>query len=379
LVYLNILSLIESSYAQTKILDILDLVKDNSDMIIKNNDTKQDEKDIAKKVKKPIESEIKKLETEEDEVTLRPRKLDEIVGQEMVVRQLKLIIDSAKIREKLPEHILFYGQPGLGKTTMANLISNEMNANFRVITAPSLQKIGDLVSILVGLEPNTVLFIDEIHRLKLPLEESLYSAMEDGQVDLIMGKGNGISTLRMDLNPFVLIGATTQLGKISKPLKDRFPTVFQLQSYNSTDMFILIERSSDILKLKLDDDSKFLIAQRSRGVPRVANNILKRLLDYQTVHKMREVNLVQTTEFFEELGVFDQGLTRSDLKYLDSLKDGSLGLKTIASIMMEDPETIELVIEPYLIHLGFIEKSSEGRNLTLKGVDKLKKLNSKIV
>jgi holliday junction DNA helicase RuvB len=348
-------------------------------MIIKNNDTKQGDKDIAKKVKKPIESEIKKLETEEDEVTLRPRKLDEVVGQEAVVRQLKLIIDSAKIREKLPEHILFYGQPGLGKTTMANLISNEMNSNFRVITAPSLQKIGDLVSILVGLEPNTVLFIDEIHRLKLPLEESLYSAMEDGQVDLIMGKGNGISTLRMDLNPFVLIGATTQLGKISKPLKDRFPTVFQLQSYNNTDMFILIERSSNILKLKIDDDSKFLVAQRSRGVPRVANNILKRLLDYQTVHKMKEVNLVQTNEFFEELGVFEQGLTRSDLKYLDSLKDGSIGLKTIASIMMEDPETIELVIEPYLIHLGFIEKSSEGRNLTLKGKDKLAKLNSKIL
>jgi holliday junction DNA helicase RuvB len=348
-------------------------------MIIKNNDSKQDEKDIAKKVKKPLESEIKKLETEEDEVTLRPRKLDEVVGQEAVVRQLKLILDSAKIREKLPEHILFYGQPGLGKTTMANLISNEMNANFRVITAPSLQKIGDLVSILVGLEPNTVLFIDEIHRLKLPLEESLYSAMEDGQVDLIMGKGNGISTLRMDLNPFVLIGATTQLGKISKPLKDRFPTVFQLQSYNNTDMFILIERSSDILKLKLDDDSKFLVAQRSRGVPRVANNILKRLLDYQTVHKIKEVNLAQTNEFFEELGVFDQGLTRSDLKYLDSLKDGSLGLKTIASIMMEDPETIELVIEPYLIHLGFIEKSSEGRNLTLKGRDKLAKFDSKIL
>ena len=347
-------------------------------MIIKNNDTKQSVVDSTKKIKKPIESEIKKLEIEEDLVTLRPRKLDEIIGQSSVVRQLKLILDSAKIREKLPEHILFYGQPGLGKTTMANLISNEMNANFRVITAPSLQKIGDLVSILVGLEPNTVLFIDEIHRLKLPLEETLYSAMEDGQVDLIMGKGNGISTLRMDLNSFVLIGATTQLGKISKPLKDRFPTVFQLQSYDNTDMFVLIDRSANILGLKLDDDSKFLIAQRSRGVPRVANNILKRLLDYQTVHKMKEVNLVQTNEFFEELGVFEQGLTRSDLKYLSSIEDGSLGLKTIASIMMEDPETIELVIEPYLIHLGYIEKSSEGRNLTLKGKDKLSKFDSNI-
>ena len=364
--------------AQKKCLDKLPLLKLNQVMIIKNNDSKQDNKEVLKKLKKPIESEIKNLEVEEDMVTLRPRKLDQVVGQEAVVRQLKLILDSALIREKLPEHILFYGQPGLGKTTMANLISNEMNANFRVITAPSLQKIGDLVSILVGLEPNTVLFIDEIHRLKLPLEETLYSAMEDGQVDLIMGKGNGISTLRMDLNSFVLIGATTQLGKISKPLKDRFPTVFQLQSYNNTDMFVLIERSANILKLKLDDDSKFLIAGRSRGVPRVANNILKRLLDYQTVHKMKEVDLAQTKDFFDELGIFDQGLTRSDLKYLSSIKDNSLGLKTIASIMQEDPETIELVIEPYLIHLGYIEKSSEGRNLTLKGKDKLSKFDSKI-
>jgi holliday junction DNA helicase RuvB len=347
-------------------------------MIIKNIDSKQSPKTDSKKTKKDIDSTIKKLEIEEDEITLRPRKLDEIVGQESTVRQLKLILDSARIREKLPEHILFYGQPGLGKTTMANLISNEMDANFRVITAPSLQKIGDLVSILVNLEPNTVLFIDEIHRLKLPLEETLYSAMEDGQVDLIMGKGNGISTLRMDLNSFVLIGATTQLGKISKPLKDRFPTVFLLQNYNNTDMFILIERSANILKLKLDDDSKFLIAQRSRGVPRVANNILKRLLDYQTVHKIKEVTAEQTEDFFEELGIFELGLTRSDLKYLDAIKESSLGLKTIASILMEDPETIELVIEPYLIHLGFIEKSNEGRNLTIKGRDKLSKFDKKL-
>jgi holliday junction DNA helicase RuvB len=351
-------------------------------MIIKNNETQIDPKNITKPAldKKSLEntSTIKKLETEENEATLRPRKIDEVVGQEAVVRQLKLIIDSAKIRDRLPEHILFYGQPGLGKTTMAGLISNELEANFRVITAPSLQKIGDLVSILVGLEPNTVLFIDEIHRLKLPLEETLYSAMEDGQVDLIMGKGNGISTLRMDLNSFVLVGATTQLGKISKPLKDRFPTVFQLQSYNSSDMFILIDRSANILGLKMDDDSKFLIAQRSRGVPRVANNILKRLLDYQTVHKMKEVNVDHTESFFEELGIFELGLTRSDLKYLSSIKTSSLGLKTIASIMQEDPETIELVIEPYLIHLGFIEKSSEGRNLTLKGRDKLEKYDESL-
>jgi Holliday junction DNA helicase RuvB len=372
-------------------------------MIISNNDS-QNNQSLDKKIKSAkikttkLKSEtttkniniIKKLETEEFEAEsnsgvdletvdttknlLRPNKLVDLIGQGHIVKQLKLILDSALIRETLPEHLLFYGQPGLGKTTLASLIANELGANFKVITAPSLQKIGDVVSILVGLEPNTVLFIDEIHRLKAPLEETLYGAMEDGQVDLVMGKGNGISTLRMDLNSFVLVGATTQLGKLSKPLKDRFPTIFQLESYNIGDMFLLVERSCRILNINIEDDAKLVICNRSRGVPRVANNILKRLLDYQVVHKYEALDKILVLEFFDELGIFDNGLTKSDLKYMKCLVSGVLGLKTIGSMMQEDTETIELVIEPYLIHLGYIVKSSEGRGLSLLGKNTIRNI-----
>lgn len=351
-------------------------------MIISNTEAAPTKVPTKKKVAKIVDpkkvqsqefqdlEEIKSLETEEDVVVLRPKKLSDLVGQANVVKQLKLILDSAVIRQTMPEHLLFYGQPGLGKTTLASLIANELKANFKVITAPSLQKIGDIVSILVGLEPNTVLFIDEIHRLKAPLEETLYGAMEDHQVDLVMGKGNGIDTLRMDISNFTLVGATTQLGKLSKPLKDRFPSIFQLESYDVHDMFLLVERSCNILKINIEDDAKMLICKRSRGVPRVANNILKRLLDYQVVHNK---NLVKADieYFFEQLGIFDEGLTKADLKYMRALLDGSKGIKTIASVMMEDPETVELVIEPYLLHLGYINKSSEGRSLTGIGKEKL--------
>jgi holliday junction DNA helicase RuvB len=314
--------------------------------------------------------EIKNLETQDDTPVLRPKSLKDLIGQANIVRQLKLILDSAVIRQTMPEHLLFYGQPGLGKTTLASLIANELKANFKVITAPSLQKIGDIVSILVGLEPNTVLFIDEIHRLKAPLEETLYGAMEDGQVDLVMGKGNGIDTLRMDINSFTLVGATTQLGKLSKPLKDRFPSIFQLESYDVAEMFLLVDRSCSILKINIEDNAKLLICKRSRGVPRVANNILKRLLDFQVVNN-RALNLADVEDFFGELGIFDNGLTKADLKYMRALLEGSMGIKTIASVMMEDPETVELVIEPYLLHLGYINKSSEGRSLTNIGKEAL--------
>ena len=361
-------------------------------MIISNNDAniqstksldkkvktqKENTKKIPEKTPKSSPSIIKTLETEEDVIDnpdqvisqniLRPKRLDDLIGQGTIVRQLKTILESALIRETLPEHILFYGQPGLGKTTLSSLIATELNCNFKVITAPSLQKIGDVVSVLVGLEPNTVLFIDEIHRLKAPLEETLYGAMEDGQVDLIMGKGNGLSTLRMDLNKFVLVGATTQLGKLSKPLKDRFPTIFQLESYNIGDMFLLVERTCKILGMNINDDAKMLVCNRSRGVPRVANNILKRLLDYQVVHNHSELSKIYVLEFFQELGIFDNGLTKSDIKYMQSLLGGVMGLKTIGSVMQEDIETIELVIEPYLLHLGYILKSVGGRTLTNLG------------
>jgi holliday junction DNA helicase RuvB len=300
-------------------------------------------------------------------IALRPQSLDDYIGQDKMVRQLKIILQSAKIREKMPEHMLFYGQPGLGKTTVSNLISKELKANFKVIAAPALQKTGDVVSLLVNLEPGTVLFIDEIHRLRAPLEEVMYSAMEDQKVDLLMGKGNGASVARLDVNEFMLIGATTQLGKLSKPLKDRFPTIFQLEPYTEAEILQLVDRNCALLKLKLSEDAKMLICHRSRGVPRIANNILKRLLDYQIVHKTKEVDFVQTEDFLLEVGIFDKGLTRADLTYMRALLNGTVGLRTLGGMLLEETETLEQVVEPYLIYLGFLDKSSGGRKLTAKG------------
>jgi holliday junction DNA helicase RuvB len=342
--------------------------RQSGDEVLEPINESTETKKLKTKIKTSEPSTIQKLEQEEDVIQLRPSRLDEVVGQANVVRQLKLILDSCQIRSVMPEHILFYGQPGLGKTTLANLIASEIGANFRVITAPSLQKVGDIVGILVGLEPRTVLFIDEIHRLKAPLEETLYSAMEDYKVDIVMGKGNGASTLTMDINPFVLVGATTQLGRLSKPLKDRFASIFQLETYSDLDMHKLIERSCSIIGLNLTETAIDLVCDRSRGVPRIANNLLKRLLDYQVVSGLNELKIAEVKNIFVDLGVYQRGLTKSDLTYLKALQDGSsLGLRTLASILQEDIDTVEQVIEPYLLHLGLIDKTISGRSLTTKG------------
>jgi holliday junction DNA helicase RuvB len=302
-------------------------------------------------------------------VALRPQSLDTYIGQDKMIRQLKIILESAKIRERMPEHMLFYGQPGLGKTTVSSLIAKELGTSFKVIAAPALQKTGDVVSLLVNLEPGTVLFIDEIHRLRAPLEEVLYSAMEDRKVDILMGKGNGASVARLDINDFMLIGATTQLGKLSKPLKDRFPTIFQLEPYSEPEILQLVERNCNLLKLKLSEEAKMLICHRSRGVPRIANNLLKRLLDYQIVHKTKEVNFIQAEDFLLEVGIHEKGLTKADLTYMRALLNGTVGLRTLGGMLLEETETLELVVEPYLIYLGFLDKSSGGRKLTPRGKD----------
>lgn len=329
--------------------------------LIKNDKTETISKNLI------LEWQAKDIDKETN-VSLRPSGLDGYIGQTNVVKQLKLILDSAKIRQTLPENILFYGQPGLGKTTLASIISQELGCNFKVISAPSLQRIGDLVSLLLNLESKTVLFIDEIHRLKAPLEEVLYTAMEDKQIDLVMGKGHGAKATRIELTEITIVGATTQLGKISKPLKDRFTAIFHLEPYTKLEIIKLIEQNSNLLSLKLSQETKELVAEYSRGVPRITNHLLKRLLDYQTVHSLDEISTVQTQAFFHELGISELGLTKSDLKYLQSLNQmDALGLKTLASILMEEAETLELVTEPYLLHLGFIHKSSKGRTLTPKG------------
>jgi holliday junction DNA helicase RuvB len=341
-------------------------------MIMSSNKEQEEQKrkKQGSKVHKPLP--IEKEFWGEDDVNLRPEALDEYIGQGHMIKQLRLILDSAKIRKTLPEHLLFYGQPGLGKTTIASLISAEMQAHFKIIAAPGLQKIGDLVSILVSLEPKTILFIDEIHRLKAPLEETLYSAMEDRKVDLVTGKGAGGTVARLDIEAFTLVGATTQLGKLSKPLKDRFPSIFHLEPYKDEDMLKLIERNCKLLNITMSQGAKMLICKRSRGTPRIANNIMKRLLDYSIVHGAVSMDEVTVTTFLHEIGILDRGLTKTDIRYLKSLTDGSIGLKTLSGMLLEEADTIEMVVEPYLIYLGFVDKSSEGRRLTPKGQDFLK-------
>lgn len=349
-------------------------------MIVSSKDQEEENK-IATPEQKPIEkNNLDWLTNREEEefLQLRPNSLKDYIGQDKLRKQLSLILESSKIRDRLPEHLLFYGQPGLGKTTIASLISREIQANFKVIAAPSLQRVGDLVSILVNIEPKTVLFIDEIHRLRAPLEETLYGAMENFQVDLVMGKATTAKAVRIDLPPITIVGATTQLGKLSKPLKDRFTNVFHLQAYNPSEILELIDRNSVVLKIKLDEESKMLICQRCRGVPRVTNNLLKRIRDYQLVHKIKVINKAKTEEILDELGIYKNGLTLADLNYLRSLENGANGLKTLSAILMEESATVETVIEPYLLHLGFIDKAIEGRKLTYKGREFLNKIDGKI-
>jgi Holliday junction DNA helicase RuvB len=317
-------------------------------------------------LKQPKKSKV--LEDKSNDLeSLRPKQILNYIGQNSIKKQLNIILESSRIRQKLPEHILFYGPPGLGKTTLASLISNELNLNFKTISAPSLQKQGDIVTLLLNLEPKTILFIDEIHRLKSLLEETLYTAMEDRQVDLVMGKGAGAQSTRLNLPEFTLIGATTMLGKISKPLKDRFASIFQMQPYTNLEIISLIEKNTVLLGLNLENSAKEYIASRSRGVPRVVNNILKRFLDFQVVHNLKILDLKTTQSFLLDLGILDFGLTMAEINYLKAVKENPLGLQTLANILNEEIETIEYNLEPYLMQLGFIDKTSRGRIVTLKG------------
>ncbi len=334
-------------------------------MIISSSDSKAIK---ASKTSKILKEKEFTLDKEVDfNPKLRPQLIKDFIGQNKIKNQLQIILESSLIRGVLPEHILFYGQPGLGKTTLASLISSELGAGFKVLAAPSLQKQGDLVTLLLNLEPKTILFIDEIHRLRAPLEETLYTAMEDKQVDLVMGKGAGAQSARLDLPEFTLVGATTQLGKISKPLKDRFPSILQLDKYSDSEVLELIERNADLLGIKLNDEAKVFLCRRCRGVPRVTNNLLKRLLDFQVVRNIKILKKSDLELFLGELGVFENGLTHSDIIYLKSLINGTKSLNSLAGILMEEAETIEQVVEPYLTYLGFIDRNSSGRILTSKG------------
>jgi len=320
--------------------------------------------------------EIEKFEEENRyEATLRPSSWEEYIGQERIKKNLKVFIEAAKQREEALDHTLFFGPPGLGKTTLAYIISNKMEANIKVTTAPMIEKAGDLAAILTNLEELDILFIDEIHRLSPAVEEILYSAMEDFRLDIIIGSGPAAQTIKIDIPKFTLIGATTRAGMISSPLRDRFGMHFRLQFYNNDELGEIIKIASGKLNIKCENDAALEIARRSRGTPRIALRLLKRVRDFAEVDKKKSITLDTAKYGLDELGVNDMGFDELDVGFLKILLESRgkpLGLNTIAAALSEDEVTIEDVIEPYLLANGYIQRTARGRIATPKTYDLFK-------
>lgn len=321
---------------------------------------------------------LPKKNTVDDKVldqTLRPALFEEYIGQESIKNNLHILLTAAKQRNHTPEHILFYGPPGLGKTTLAHLISKELGAEMKVTSGPAIERVGDLASILTNLSPGDILFIDEIHRLNKNVEEILYPAMESGQMDIIVGKGPAARTIQLDLPPFTLIGATTRIAMISSPLRSRFSGgVFRLEFYTDKEIQQIINRSARILQINLNEDASKHIAKRSRKTPRTANYLLKRCRDLAQIHE-KDLSEDIVVEALDMVGTDSVGLNKSDLDILQTIinkyNGGPVGLSTIAASLSEDEATIEDFNEPYLIQLGFIDRTQRGRIATKKAYDHL--------
>lgn len=302
---------------------------------------------------------------EQTEYSLRPHYLNEYIGQDEVKEHMRIYINAAKKRGEPLDHILLYGPPGLGKTTLANIIANEMGTNIHKTSGPTLARAGDLASILTKLEENDVLFIDEIHRLSPNVEEILYPAMEDYAVDIILGKGPGARSIQLDINKFTLIGATTRMGLLTSPLRDRFGIKERLLMYETKDLVNIIVRSADILGAKIMPDAAIEIARRSRGTPRIAIRLMRRVRDYAQVKGDGEITLEFAKAGLLMLNIDDLGLDMTDIRILDAMIrkfcGRAVGLETLAAATGEDARTIEDVYEPYLIRLGFIERTPRGR------------------
>lgn len=302
------------------------------------------------------------------DLTLRPKRLTEFVGQENIKKNLQIFIKAAQKRGEPIEHVLLYGSPGLGKTTLAHVIANELGSNIRVTSGPAIEKAGDLAAILTNLAEGDILFIDEIHRLNKVVEEILYPAMEDYALDIIIGKGPSARTLRIDLPKFTIIGATTKVSMLSAPLRDRFGSTYHLNFYEHGDIKKIIDRSAKILNIDIDQNSSEEIASRSRRTPRVANRLLKRVRDYCQVQTDGVINPEHCGQAFVLLEVDELGLDLVDRKILETIIDkfsgGPVGLNTIAAATGEDTSTIEEVYEPYLLQLGFVDRSPRGRIVT---------------
>jgi Holliday junction DNA helicase RuvB len=325
----------------------------------------------------PADPIITNEETRHLDSTLRPEKFDDYVGQETIKKNLHILLTAARERGTPPEHILLYGPPGLGKTTLAHLIAKELGSNLKLSSGPAIMKVGDLAAILTNLTPGDILFIDEIHRLNKMIEEVLYPAMESGKLDIIIGKGPSARTIQLDLPPFTLIGATTRMSLLSSPLRSRFSGgVYRLQYYTEDEIATIVKHSATILGTTIPEDAAFEIAKRSRFTPRIANYYLKRARDYAQVHKAiidREVVDISLSM----LEIDELGLGIAERMVLEALVNnfagGPVGLSTLAAATGEEEATIEDVTEPYLIQIGLLERTPRGRKATEKAVSKFKK------
>jgi holliday junction DNA helicase RuvB len=302
------------------------------------------------------------------ETTLRPSSFDEYIGQEKVKKNLDIFISAARMREETLDHCLFYGPPGLGKTTLANIIAVEMRANLKSTSGPAIEKTGDLAAILTNLKQGDILFIDEIHRLSSIIEEILYSAMEDFQLDIMIGQGPSARSIKLDLPPFTLIGATTRAGLLTSPLRDRFGVIHRLDHYTPKELETIVLRSSTILNIQVLADGAGEIARRSRGTPRIANRLLRRVRDYAQVKADGIVNQEVAKYALEMLEVDSQGLDKMDhklmLTLIEKFRGGPVGVETLAASISEEKDAIEDVLEPYLLQAGFIQRTPRGRVAT---------------
>ena len=302
------------------------------------------------------------------EQSLRPQKLEQYIGQDKVKSNLAIFIKAARMRQETLDHVLLYGPPGLGKTTLAAIIANEMGVNIRTTSGPAIERAGDLAAILTALEPGDVLFIDEIHRLPRAVEEVLYPAMEDFCLDIVIGKGPGARSVRLDLPPFTLVGATTRAGLLSAPLRDRFGVLSRLEYYNEMQLADIVERTAEILNIEIDPKAANEVARRSRGTPRIANRLLRRVRDYAQVSGEGIISTEIAQSSLELLQVDRLGLDHIDHKLLkgiiEKFRGGPVGLDTIAATIGEESHTIEDVYEPYLLQIGFIQRTPRGRIVT---------------